>query len=370
MFSVVHFQATNEVEVVSSAWLVEEGCCAWPPFKHTKLKKALLSAQTPDKDWEMHSIKLMGQYDTFEIAKRKCVMSEEKSSLESERSEDEKRSRKRRKQVVLSSDSDEESSSLPLPSRLKKPFYTNKGFSPSLISGPNTSHAVLHQINEPADFTSFSGGSSRAVLQQVNESADVSWYQQSPRSHASSDSLSLHTLTDHPMRIVSDEPTSTEKRLLQMLLTVQSTLTEIVSLLNNLVRKESVPVNDLEVFPNLPLQTLSSLKEFDQSLSFEETFVKAVRHLAHRGGHNIKTTTRNILQCLLTDEVAALFNWAGRGNKEEFKKLKMSNLILFAVRENINTKNAVAKEVEDYVKEWLKYAPVRIARGRSSKNLL
>ncbi|KAK9675084.1 protein of unknown function (DUF4806) [Popillia japonica] len=84
------------------------------------------------------------------------------------------------------------------------------------------------------------------------------------------------------------------------------------------------------LFPN----TVNHIAEIELFLSNEEAFSALSSYLASLGGRNVTTRTNRILRELLTDEVAALYNFYGskRYQKLAFVNLRLSKVIIRAVK--------------------------------------
>lgn len=66
-FVLVKFEETNEVEVVSTAWLRQNNKkCAWPNYKNSnRLVKAVSLHEAVQECWSLHTIKLLGSGRQF-----------------------------------------------------------------------------------------------------------------------------------------------------------------------------------------------------------------------------------------------------------------------------------------------------------------
>jgi len=53
-----------------------------------------------------------------------------------------------------------------------------------------------------------------------------------------------------------------------------------------------------------------------------------MKQLRGEGGTNVEDTTRNMLRRVMKDQVASLYNWAGRGEKLAFKETRTCQVII------------------------------------------
>ncbi|XP_054709722.1 uncharacterized protein LOC129219370 [Uloborus diversus] len=106
-YAIVNFTQTNEVEVVPVTWLSENGC-VWPPFKTTDVQKMVKKLIKPSKGWICHEARVLGQYSTYDTARKYLNKAEEDTDLSSEK-ELGKGKRKKFPQRLSTSSSEEES---------------------------------------------------------------------------------------------------------------------------------------------------------------------------------------------------------------------------------------------------------------------
>lgn len=118
---------------------------------------------------------------------------------------------------------------------------------------------------------------------------------------------------------------------------------------------------------NLPITSVAEFHEFNAKLEDEHYMAVVCSSLRVFGGNNPSETTRIILGPLLSHELSLKYNWCGRNGKEDFSKLtNVSKLILMVVRKNPKCNASTKKEVESYIKPWLRNAIDRNG-GRSAR---
>ncbi|XP_031354970.1 uncharacterized protein LOC116179333 [Photinus pyralis] len=77
------------------------------------------------------------------------------------------------------------------------------------------------------------------------------------------------------------------------------------------------------------------------------------------GGHKVEEITKLILRKLFVDDLARQYSWMGAKKKLVFSNLKLSDVILKAVRKNTVGKNSTEKDIIDSIKNWLRHADAR-----------
>lgn len=88
---IVKFINTDEdnetIETVPTTWVNDDGQhCYWPPFGNKKdLEKAIKSAWSPNKEWTLHKVKMIGskEYNNFKIATAKATKALKFSEIDS-----------------------------------------------------------------------------------------------------------------------------------------------------------------------------------------------------------------------------------------------------------------------------------------------
>jgi len=58
-----------------------------------------------------------------------------------------------------------------------------------------------------------------------------------------------------------------------------------------------------------------------------KVFSSQVQHLSSLGGFGTRDVIKNIMQRVLTDDLAKEFNWQGRGDKKPFSQLILADVI-------------------------------------------
>ncbi|XP_059365200.1 uncharacterized protein LOC132104037 isoform X2 [Carassius carassius] len=157
--------------------------------------------------------------------------------------------------------------------------------------------------------------------------------------------------------------------LLQMLRDIKSTVQENRAMLKKLLKDNtvseapsstSVPSKNVKANLKLPHRTFEDMARTERELSTATTRKKYVNFLSGLGGFGPKDVIKNIMQQVLTDDLAKEFNWQGRGEKRPF-----SHLILTDVVRDAAFKRSVNRaECENEIKKYLSYTADRLGRKR------
>ncbi|XP_076130792.1 uncharacterized protein LOC143112403 [Alosa pseudoharengus] len=134
-------------------------------------------------------------------------------------------------------------------------------------------------------------------------------------------------------------------------------LTKVVQLLSEREVRQATP----EASPSNIKLPLNTIEEFEQAeaLIKENPLEKQkmISTFTLVGGHTAEVTVRRMLQNGLTNNLASLFNWAGKGHKKPFKETMLSDVLYAALQKQLPGSTIMI--YEGTVKKWLKYAPER-----------
>ncbi|XP_048058928.1 uncharacterized protein LOC125275739 [Megalobrama amblycephala] len=157
--------------------------------------------------------------------------------------------------------------------------------------------------------------------------------------------------------------------LLQMLRDIKSTVQENSAMLKKLLKDNtaseapsstSLPTKDIKTSLNLPLATFEDVVKTEMELSNATTRQKYVKYLSRLGGFGAKDVIKNIMQRVISDDLAMEFNWQGRGEKKAFSKLILTDVIRDAASKHSVLRVACEAEIKNYL--W--YTVDRIGRKR------
>ncbi|XP_048058921.1 uncharacterized protein LOC125275737 [Megalobrama amblycephala] len=161
-----------------------------------------------------------------------------------------------------------------------------------------------------------------------------------------------------------------KEELLCMLRDIKSTVQENSSMLKKLLNDNtvsevpsstSVLTKKFKPNLNLPLRTFDDVDRTERELKNATTRKKYVNRLSKTEGDGPKEVIKNIMQHVLTDDLAKEFNWQGRGEKRPFSQLTLTDVI----REAAEKKPGVTRvDCETEIKKYLSYLADRLARKR------
>ncbi|XP_056124397.1 uncharacterized protein LOC130102397 isoform X1 [Rhinichthys klamathensis goyatoka] len=174
----------------------------------------------------------------------------------------------------------------------------------------------------------------------------------------------LQTLPPVPPASRTDD----KEELLQMLREIKSMVQENSAMLKKLLKDNtdsevpssstSVPNKEVKTNLNLPLKTFEDVNNIERELNTAASRKKMVKYLSMLGGFGPKDVIKNIMQRILTDDLAKEFNWQGRGDKKPFSKLILADVIRdAAVRPNL-----IRVDCENEIKKYLSYTADRLRR--------
>ncbi|XP_049451182.1 uncharacterized protein LOC125900324 [Epinephelus fuscoguttatus] len=145
----------------------------------------------------------------------------------------------------------------------------------------------------------------------------------------------------------------------QMSRDIQFLKTEITDLRSTLNSRGAEPDSQREEkFPIvLPLTNEEQFDEAEAALKEETVRRKMISRLALVGGTNSDMMIRRMLSSTMTNSLACLFNWAGKGQKRAFKDTLLQNCMFAAVRQF--DRKLLEFPYSETVKKWLRYAPER-----------
>ncbi|KAG8173950.1 hypothetical protein JTE90_027181 [Oedothorax gibbosus] len=319
-FTIVVFLRTNEVDIVSTAWINQKDTlhCYWPPYKHRKLKKALASHEAPNKKkWTNYAVRCIETYDTYKEARANVKKSEYSSDLNSEI----ELGRGKRKEIPrdegsskdCGTDGDDswssDQESVDMDPKLPPP--------PPPMSTPQPSSALSQSAAESTPRQNFGRdtGFQAIVLRDLMILKGVS--------------RQLAETLDNVVKVLANFKEDTEKAAIDL------------------------PLLDL------PLQSEEQVDELDSKLMDTEFYNGLVKSLQIIGGINFENCVRRIMRKLMTDDLATGFSWGGCKGKRPFGDLTMSKAVFDAVRKNAVFQGKSDADIEYVIKNWLRHAKAR-----------
>ncbi|KAK7139337.1 hypothetical protein R3I93_016470 [Phoxinus phoxinus] len=164
-------------------------------------------------------------------------------------------------------------------------------------------------------------------------------------------------------------PANDKEELLHMLRDIKSTVQKNSDMLKKLLKDNTVseapsstslPTKNVKTSLNLPLRTLEDVERIERELKNATARKKYVKYFSGLGGVGDKDVIKNIMQRVLTDDLAKEFNWQGRGNKRPLSQLFLAVVIKEAALE----RNVASANCETEIKKYLSYTADRLGRKR------
>ncbi|CAG9765742.1 unnamed protein product [Ceutorhynchus assimilis] len=298
-WAVIHFTDEGSVEAVPLIWFVKgTNECYWPPKNFKRFIPEFIKRQeVPGEQWECFPAKLMGQYDSYEVAIRKARKAQENSDLSSNNeltsSSVKKRKRSKSKKKYSSSD------------------YSGTG-TPSTFE--TTLKASSTRCGSMDDVNQSDKGSDKDFRKKVLRALNIISAKLSEQSEV------LDTLLQRREGQRDMDPSTSQK------------LDEIMSL--------------------FPLQDEGVLDRLEELLGNAENSKALAKELSRMGGDDAKALTKKIMYRCFTNDLGELYSWDGAKGKKAFKALLIAQVILKASRENprIQSDDHV---VINAIKSWL-----------------
>ncbi|KAI9536273.1 hypothetical protein NQZ68_034830 [Dissostichus eleginoides] len=118
------------------------------------------------------------------------------------------------------------------------------------------------------------------------------------------------------------------------------------------------PESQEDNFPiMLPLTNEEKFDETEAALREEAARRKMITRLALVGGTNSENMIRRMLSAAMTNSLACIFNWVGKGEKRAFKDTLIKDCMFAAARQFDRRLTELTFRVG--VQKWLRYAPER-----------
>ncbi|CAL8143465.1 unnamed protein product [Orchesella dallaii] len=385
-FSVVVFSQEDTIEVISSSWLNDGKTeTYWPSTVGNRLKKLVTTHANPLSEvkvkWGKYSCRILKSYDSFEAARKGCKKAEdnETSNIETTDVDTPIRSRKVKQKF--------RTPSLPIGATKVKKNLKPKAPSPS---SSDTSDSSLELIDEsPTNLRDLDTGYT-PFLQQL---ADTSFGH--PEDLYDNNNASSSTSDNSQIPLVTDRINQTGEQIVYAVEGVQPTISDVMNVLKevqiavghqkeeaqrlqNFVITQMVLVKEklneilartittqsetLEVCRiGIPVKTLDELNSLQSFLLSDDNFMKLSKQLSVLGGGTPSKITHHILNEIISTEVALVISFTGKGTKAQagLRKTPVINLLYETVRRTKGGVSTTNKEINEFVKVWLKNASDR-----------
>ncbi|XP_051527782.1 uncharacterized protein LOC127425633 [Myxocyprinus asiaticus] len=173
-------------------------------------------------------------------------------------------------------------------------------------------------------------------------------------------------MSKYPFQLPNAFSSGDKERLFQMLGEIKSSVLENTGMLRKLIKDNqvseapsstSMPSRDTMSNLNLPLKTFADVIKAEFELGDPKTHQKYVQYLSMH--FSPKDVVKNIMQRVLTDDLAKEFNWTGRGGKKCFSEFKLAEVIKEASSKYVNM-----EDCETEIKKYLSHTADRLSRKR------
>ncbi|XP_036138293.1 uncharacterized protein LOC118647037 isoform X1 [Monomorium pharaonis] len=363
----------GEIAVIHQAWLTPlKKEIWWPPYKTSaQFRKALSIGEEPKETWTIYELKrTFFTCDDLDKALTKIKKFEEVSDIQSSASDNndnvKKRNRKPNLKYVVSSSSEEEvnenESSFRRPPKISRFVHEQQDES---CHQDLTSESM---ILSPLAKTAFS---SQAIRSDNSSTSTHSWTEnvdalnspkQTPCTTVSTNTIpqsnsSNSTLINQDCISCRAHLCFSEK-IFAKVKKVREEIKELKGILRQQNTEGSIPSIPDDLAVEFPLKTREELQVLEDYLNSRQNKNAMSLYFTTLGGDSISTKTNRILKLVLSNELAATFNFTGTNVKEAFQKLHLKNVIVHGVQKTLPL--STEKDVESAIKIWLKHAPDRI----------
>ncbi|KAK7124438.1 hypothetical protein R3I94_018719 [Phoxinus phoxinus] len=173
----------------------------------------------------------------------------------------------------------------------------------------------------------------------------------------------LQTLPPVPPASRTDD----KEELLQMLREIKSMVQENSAMLKKLLKDTTdseVPSsstsvsNTVKTNLNLPLKTFEDVNKIERELNTAASRKRMVKYLSRIEGFGPRDVIKNIMQRVLSDDLAKEFNWQGRGDKRPFSKLILTDVIQDAAYKRY----VIRVDSENEIKKYLSSTAERLRK--------
>lgn len=292
--------------------------------------------ETPKDDWKTLTLRILGRYDDYKTAQKKCKTAIDKDNLSSlsEAAEYRRRIHKNRKR---DSDTDEESEE---ESFINFPKYN----SDNTVSSPNLAHIDLSNEahSKTNQFTS-KKIKSDTVLNEVHKNIkkqanEMKEFQRQVLRHLHSINAQIGELNEH---VDSLKP----------------------NLLDNEENSHQTIVNEdsIKCIEDLPIKSKLELEEIERVLQDKQIFHDVATELSKMGGTNLRIIVKKIMCRILTPEIERDYSWEEHKGNLIFKDLILAKLVLKSARLTTkkNQDNITDHEIINAIKTWLVKAKLK-----------
>ncbi|XP_076581099.1 uncharacterized protein LOC143317053 [Chaetodon auriga] len=356
LFSVVEFRDEESregrtlVDIIPSCWFTDEDKtdCFWPSVS-LNITKAVKQQLQPDASWKTCSVRVIGHADTYGDARRKLARAEVTSDLQTDTDAPKKRQRRPPKKAQALSSSEEEADScaedeLPPTPPLKFGSHSGAGYKPKITSRVSGSSAaqsaqsrnVTLNVRSPSATPSVRSPSKTLSVRSPHATPSV-------RSTSASSSVSSH----------SDIEGAMFERLVTLLEEVKDTQRVHGKMLNTLMKqKAALPLLEPPEGAVFPLTTIQDVQAMNEKLCDSEFMSGVIAMVGEIGGTSVDDATRRMMAFLMSHELALQFSLFGRHGKNNFRELRLFDVVYGALKRNALTQGITQKDAEKALSKW------------------
>ncbi|KAL7402593.1 hypothetical protein ABVT39_017180 [Epinephelus coioides] len=352
------------VDIIPSCWFTDEDKtdCFWPSGLSLNITKAVKQQLQPDASWTTYSVRVIGNADTYGDARRKLARAEVASDLQTDN--DVPKKRQRSEEEADSCDEDE------LPPSPPPEFGSHSavGYKPNITSrvsgcsaAPSVrSPSVTPSVRRPSAPPSvrspsapLSVRSPSATLSVRSPSATLSVRSPSVTPSVGSPSATPSTSSSSSVSSHSDIEGAMFVKLVTLLEEVKDTQRVHSKMLNTLMKqKAAVPVLEPPEGAVFPLTTIQDVQAMNEKLCNSEFMSGVIAMVGEIGGSSLDDATRRMMAFLMSHELALQYSLFGRHGKNNFRELRLFDVVYGALKRNALTQGITQKEAEKALSKW------------------
>ncbi|XP_025270787.1 putative uncharacterized protein DDB_G0289963 [Camponotus floridanus] len=292
---VCHFQIDDSVEVVPNNWIISESLCVWPLVtKPSKLSELIKKKEVPKNDWKTISVRILGRYDDYKTAQRKCKTALDRDNLSSlsEAAEYGKGLRGQKRKKIYSDTentdtdtenecNDEEELSINFPTyNADKSIVSSKSAHKDSTNTAHSNKSNNYQFEENKN----NQNSDNKILTEIHtnfqrHASEMKEFRRQVLLHLHGINTRMGELNQHIDSLQQPNfPVDQENQ--------------------NITNEDS-----LKCIENLPIKSNLELKEIERSLQDKQIFNDVATELSRMGGNNLKIMVKKVMCRIITAEI-------------------------------------------------------------------
>ncbi|XP_025270798.1 MATH and LRR domain-containing protein PFE0570w-like [Camponotus floridanus] len=350
---VCHFQIDDSVEVVPNNWIISESLCVWPLVtKPSKLSELIKKKEVPKNDWKTISVRILGRYDDYKTAQRKCKTALDRDNLSSlsEAAEYGKGLRGQKRKKIYSDTentdtdtenecNDEEELSINFPTyNADKSIVSSKSAHKDSTNTAHSNKSNNYQFEENKN----NQNSDNKILTEIHtnfqrHASEMKEFRRQVLLHLHGINTRMGELNQHIDSLQQPNfPVDQENQ--------------------NITNEDS-----LKCIENLPIKSNLELKEIERSLQDKQIFNDVATELSRMGGNNLKIMVKKVMCRIITAEIERQYSWEGHKGNRIFKDLNLAKLVLKSIRLTMKRSDVhiTDNEIINIIKIWLVKAKLK-----------